>query len=104
MNKKENKIAEIDRVFNSVDDIEKVKISPFFKSKVLRKLYEEKQERVQVLFPWFTPKVQLAALVVFVVLNVFVITQMNTDNYTSEVTTFAEAYELTPETDLTLFE
>ena len=104
MNTKENKITEIDRVFNSVDDIETVKASPFFKTKVLRELYEEKQERVQVLFPWFTPKLQLAALAVFVVLNVFVIAQMNSDNYTSEVSTFAEAYELTPETDITLFD
>ena len=101
--KKDQIANEVERIINSVDTIEQVNASPFFKDKVLNKLYEEKEPQVG-LFAWFTPSVQLAALVIFIAVNVAVFVKINQQQYSTEVDSFAAAYELTPESDETLFE
>ena len=56
MMKKDQIANEVERIINSVDTIEQVNASPFFKDKVLNKLYEEKEPQVG-LFAWFRQKI-----------------------------------------------
>lgn len=100
----EDHIADkIQQTLDSVERIERVPASPFFKNRVLNKLYQE-QEPQPGLFSWFTPRLQLAALAVFVAVNIAVFIKISEQQYSTEVDSFAAAYELAPETEETLFE
>ncbi|WP_298894447.1 hypothetical protein [uncultured Psychroserpens sp.] len=85
----------VNTVLNSVDTIKDVKVSPFFKDKMLSVLFSEKREMRQVNWTWFTPKFQLATLFCFIVLNVFTLTQINNSTYDDYISDFAELYDLT---------
>ncbi len=101
--KKDHIADKIENTINTVEKIDSVSVSPFFKNKVLNRLYEE-QEPQFVLTSWLTPKVQLAALAIFILINIAVFVKMNEQQYSTEVDSFAAAYELAPESDNTLFE
>ncbi|WP_298534715.1 hypothetical protein [uncultured Algibacter sp.] len=88
----------INDTFDALDSIKPVNVSPFFKEKTMNKLFSEKEEVQQAdLWSWFTPKLQLAALVCVVVLNVIAFTRLEaTATYEESVMEFAESYGLSP--------
>lgn len=84
----------IDSTFEAIDAIENVNVSPFFKDKTMRVLFEEKEEK-QMSWNWFTPKLQLATLVCIVVLNVIAFAKLdNASTYEENVSEFASSYGL----------
>ena len=83
----------IDDTFAAIDAIENVNVSPFFKDKTMKRMFAEK-EKQQVVWSWFTPQLQLATLVCFVVLNVLALKQYNSNQYVTNVNEFAETYGL----------
>jgi len=87
----------VENTFQTIEAIEEVKVSPFFKERTLQRIFAEKEE--PVVWPWFTPKLQLATLVCFVVLNVFAFIQLESDTYESNVDDFAESYGLSTDND-----
>jgi len=81
-----------------LDSIQKVKVSPFFKSKVLNKIEQHKEEKVP-LFPWFTPQLQFASLAIILCVNITVIyysisSTETTEVQLSEFETFVQEYHL----------
>ncbi len=72
--------------------ITKVEASPFFKGKVLNKLFAEKESTS--IFTWFTPQLQLATLACILVLNAYVLFQYSQSNYDDKVSNFVETYAL----------
>lgn len=102
--KTNNNIQEkVERTFSTVDVINEVKVSPFFKDKTMNLLFTEKEEE-KVVFNWFTPKLQLATLVCVIVLNVLAFTQVNSDTYDTNINEFADNYGLIIDADETLFD
>ena len=90
-NNRENKIK---KTFDVLDTIEEAKISPFFKDKVMQQLFSKKEQK-QKLWSWFTPQLQFATLVCFIVLNSLALTQLETVvTTTTELDEFAQTYEL----------
>ena len=83
----------IDDTFAAIDAIENVNVSPFFKDKTMQRMFAKK-EKQQVVWNWFTPQLQLATLVCFVVLNVLALKQYNSNKYEANVNEFAETYGL----------
>jgi len=83
----------IDKTLEMTSDISKVQAPLFFKGKVLNKLFVEKESNV--IFEWFTPKLQLATLACVLVLNIYALIQYNQNNYDAQVSDFAETYTLT---------
>lgn len=98
MKTNQNISEEIYKTFESLDKIQETKVSPFFKDKVLRNVFEAKEE-VREPFLWFTPKLQFATLLVFVLLNTFALSNLKTDTYSENVSNFAENYGLYSSTD-----
>lgn len=99
-----NKLSINKLVENSLEmggTISKVQASPFFKDKVLNKLFAEKE--ATSIFAWFTPQLQLATLACFLVLNVYTFIQYSQNNYDTKVSNFAETYNLSSEGSDSLF-
>ncbi|KQC29775.1 hypothetical protein [Flagellimonas eckloniae] len=83
----------IDELIDSASKIEAVNTPPFFKDKVLNKLSQvtvEKQ-RPDVL-NWFTPKYQIAMLLLFAAVNIVAVYSYRSSNKQQELQTFAETY------------
>ncbi len=91
----------INTTINSVEAIETVQASPFFKDKTMQRLFAEKEVK-KVAWSWFTPKLQLATLVCLVVLNIFAFSTMNKSTYNENVNEFAETYGLSIDTETSL--
>ncbi len=91
----------INATINSVEAIETVRVSPFFKDKTMQRLFAEKEVK-QSVWSWFTPKLQLATLVCLVVLNIFAFSTMNKSTYNENVNQFAETYGLSIDTETSL--
>ena len=103
MDTKKNIQDKIDDTLKAMDSVQEVKVSPFFKDKTMQLLFEEKEEQ-NIAWSWFTPKLQLATLVCFVVLNVLALRQYNANKYNTNIDEFAETYGLeTTETEISLF-
>ncbi|WP_422859161.1 hypothetical protein ACOKFD_17925 [Flagellimonas sp. S174] len=95
MNEKKNTLKHLDDLIESVSDIESVGAPPFFKNKVLSKLGKlDDQENVLTVLNWFNPKLQIAALLAFVFLNLGVLYYYNSSYQKEKMQTFAEAYGL----------
>ena len=93
--KANNNIAEkVKSTFESIDHIQDIKTSPFFKDKTMRKLFDAKVAEDKIVFSWFTPKLQLATLVCIISLNAFALIQLKTKIYDSNVSNFGENYSL----------
>ena len=97
MNKK------INDVFDSVELIEEVKVSPFFKEKVMHQIRTASEDIQDATRSWFTPKLQLAALVCVVVLNVMAFSNLRETTYDESVSSFAESYGLSVSKESSLF-
>lgn len=72
MKTQNNKPIDENNTFDILDEIQEVKVSPFFKNKVLNQLREQKEEKVP-LFTWFTPQLQLATLALVLCMNALTI-------------------------------
>ena len=94
MKVKKNIQNEIIDTLNSVNTINDVEVSPFFKDRTLQRLFVEKQENLARVRSWFTPQIQLATLMVFVVLNVFAFTKLDSTPSNDEIDEFAQTYSL----------
>ena len=100
MDDKRNIDQLVEETLNSVSSIDAIKAPPFFKDKVLNRMTQtaiEKEEGVFIL-NWFTPKIQAAALISFVLLNTIALLYNTSDSYSENVEDFAEVYGLS-ETD-----
>ncbi len=85
---------EIESTLNAFDLTKQVNVTPFFKDKVMNRLFLEKEERQRRL-SWFTPQFQLGMLAVLIILNVFAITQFKNDTaIDTELDEFAQTYDL----------
>ena len=102
MNTKDNIQKKVEAAFNTIESIEEVKVSPFFKDKTMQRLFSEKED-IRTAWSWFTPKLQLATLACIVVLNIMAFTQTDTEVNEDTIEDFATTYELsTNEDTLTL--
>ena len=91
----------IDEAFNAIDAIETVNVPPFFKDKTMQLLFAEKEETTTV-WSWFTPKWQLASLVVIIALNIVALNEVSTSKYDESIDDFAQAYGLNSTSETTL--
>tara|TARA_B100000795_G_C22772702_1_gene428595 strand:+ start:546 stop:860 length:315 start_codon:yes stop_codon:yes gene_type:complete len=93
--KTNSNIAEkVKSTFESIDHIQDIKISPFFKDKTMRKLFDAEVEEEKILFSWFAPKLQLATLICIIILNSVAFIQLKSTTYDSNISNFAENYSL----------
>lgn len=89
----------INDTLNTLESIENVNVSPFFKGKTMQLLFAEK-DLEQTVWAWFTPKLQLATLVCVVVLNVIAFTKLEeASSYDENLSEFAESYGLSTSDD-----
>lgn len=96
MKNKEQINNKVDAAFNALNAIEEVQVNHFFKHKVLQQLELQNEVKTPI-FTWFTPKFQLASLVVVLLLNASAIlyafsSQEKTGTVSLE--TFAQEYSL----------
>ncbi len=87
---------------NVADTIQEVKVSPFLKDKILNNLNTEIDESQKV-WAWFTPKFQLATLIVVILLNVYAYKVLTSDNYNTTVEEFVDTYNFGDETYTSIF-
>jgi len=93
MNKK------VKETFDSIASIEEVKVSPFFKENVMHKIRTASEDIQETTWSWFTPKLQLVTLVCVVVLNVMAFKNIKTSTYEENISSFAESYGLSTNTE-----
>jgi len=89
----------INAVIDSADHLEKANLSPFFKEKTMQRMFAKQPQKQPVFLAWFTPKLQLATLVGFVLLNVFAFMNLNSSTYNDNVQEFADSYGLSVSSD-----
>lgn len=97
MSKKENIQLKIDELIDSASSMDRVNTPPFFKDKVLSgfaKIATENQESFSII--WFTPKHQIAALLIFAFINLSALYLYNNYNQSQDIETFAQAYGFSP--------
>ena len=95
MNDKKNTFKNLDDLIESVSDIESVDAPSFFKDSVLKKIEkQEGQEQSPLVLSWLTPRLQIAALLAFVFINLGVLYYYNSMNQDQELETFAQTYGL----------
>ena len=87
---------QVEEAFTSLDTINEVKISASFKQNILNELNSTPKEKV--LFPWFTPQLQFAAMIIVLLVNVSAIMYtFSTEDQTSDIDTFAQEYHFDTE-------
>ena len=85
----------IDEVLEAASQIDEVKVPPFFKDKVLHRLTNAQDEVETVpILGWFTLKYQVAALLIFAIVNILAIRSYVSSNQEEQATTFAQMYGL----------
>lgn len=87
---------------NVADTIQEVKVSPFLKDRILNNLNTEIDESQKV-WAWFTPKFQIAMLIVVILLNVYAYKVLTSDNYNTTVEEFVDTYDFGEETYTSIF-
>ncbi len=93
MDGKKNTQQKIDEVLDTASHIESVNISPFFKDKVLHRLDSLTQPgEHNLVLSWFTPKYQVAVLLLLAILNIGAIYSYRISNQQEQMTAFAEAF------------
>lgn len=93
MNKK------VKETLDSIESIKEVEVSPFFKEKVMHQIRNASEDIQEATWSWFTPKVQLATLVCVVVLNIIAFNNLQKMTYNESVSSFAESYGLSTDTE-----
>lgn len=100
MDGKKNTQQKIDEVLETVSHIEAVNTPPFFKDRVLNRLSNDNEvNEASNVLDWFLPKYQIAALVVFAVLNFGALYVYNNNNQIEEIEAFAQSYGLSFDED-----
>lgn len=95
MDGKRTTSKKVDEILNSVDGIETVKAPPFFKERTLQRLSQDHGKvAAPNLLGWFTPGYQVAAILVFIALNLFTLYSYYSSNEQQELQTFAQNYGL----------
>ncbi len=94
MKTKEEIQNKISKAFDTLDTIENVDLSPFFKNKVLQKIQKPLVDRN--LFTWFTPQLQLAVLAIIFIVNTTAVIYSfsNQEQNNSGIETFIQEYNL----------
>lgn len=87
---------------DSVDSIKEVNVSPFLKDRILHQLDAE-EEKSKLVFSWFTPQLQLAALCVVILLNVYAYSVLTSQEYETKVEEFVDTYDFGDETYTSIF-
>ena len=90
----------IEATFKVLDAVEEVKVSHFFKHKVLQQLAHQQEEK-PIVFAWFSPKLQMATLGLVLLMNVstiFYAFSSQEQITESSLETFAQEYSLQSET------
>lgn len=98
MKKEEYIQKQVDETLEIGSQFSDVKISRQFKEKVMSRLFTEKK---QLLFSWFTPKLQFATLAMVLVINCSAILYNTNASYNSNVDSFAQQFNLSS-TDILL--
>ena len=100
MKNKEHINQQVAATFKVLDAIEEVKVTHFFKHKVLQQLNNQKEEKTRIL-AWFTPSLQLATLGLVILLNTSAVLyafSFQEQTLVDSLDTFAQEYSLKPET------
>jgi hypothetical protein len=84
----------VQETLDSIESIEEVQVSPFFKENVMHQIRNAPEDIQEVTWSWFTPKLQLATLVFVVVLNVMAFSNLHEATYDANINNFAESYGL----------
>lgn len=92
----------VNATLNAVDAIQEVKVSPFLKGRILNNLSAEVEE-TQKVWSWFTPKYQIATLIVVILLNVYAYKVLTSDEYNTTVEEFVDTYDFGDETYTSIF-
>ena len=92
----------VNATLNVADTIQEVRVSPSLKDRILNNLSIEIDENHKV-WAWFTPKFQLATLIVVVLLNVYAYKVLTSDNYNTTVEEFVDTYNFGDETYTSIF-
>lgn len=87
MDFKNNKTPE----FEILNEIKEVEVSASFKSSVLEKIEEKKESNV-IGFNWFTPKYQIAAMIVVLLVNTLAIAYAFSYKETESLESLQEQY------------
>lgn len=90
----------IENTFNVLDTIEEVKVNHFFKHKVLKQLGNQNENKNSNVFG-FTPKLQLAALCLVLLMNLsttFHLFSLEGETVETNIDTFAQEYSLQSKT------
>lgn len=93
----------VNATLNAVETIQEVKFSPFLKDRILNNLTVDKEETLKV-WSWFTPKFQLATLIVVILLNIYAYKVFASDNYNTTVEEFVDTYGFGDETYTSIFD
>ncbi|MFB0937379.1 MAG: hypothetical protein ACJAV9_000108 [Urechidicola sp.] len=93
----------IDATFDALDSVKEVDVPPFFKEKVMKRLFSQEKEEKYIWF-WFTPKFQLATLVCVIVLNLVAFTELQADAYNDNVRSFGTTYGLQSDAENSIFD
>ena len=94
-------VAKVDDAYEVLDKINEVKISTSFKQNVFHKIEETKKEKIAL--TWFTPKLQLAAMFVILLVNVSAIMYtFSAQEQTSEIDVFAQQYNFNSKDTFTI--
>jgi len=86
------KNKEIEDLLEPLNKIGKVSTSAVFKERVLVKIAEEKTKTFVV--NWFTPKLQIAAMIVILLVNTIAISYLFKSKEDVSLENFVEQYEL----------
>lgn len=84
---------QIEDTFEVLNSIEKTTVSPFFKQNVLNKMFL-KEEKITVVRQWFTPKLQLVAIALVLLINAVSLFYVFNQNDSNTIDNFAKEYSL----------
>ncbi|GEM_PF-5649885 len=90
-----NKIIseQIENTFEVLSSIEKTTVSPFFKQRVLNKMFL-KEEKSIVVKQWFTPSLQFEAIALVLLINAISLFYVFKENNSNTMDNFAKEYSL----------
>lgn len=92
---------EVEDTFEVLKQIREVKVSASFQQNVLNSIEKIAQEKIT--FTWFTPQLQLAAMLLVLLVNTSVIVYtFSVEKQASEIDNFAQEYSFNTTDTLTL--
>jgi hypothetical protein len=79
----------------SLESIEDVSVSPFFKEKTLNKLFRSSEAiKISFMERYFTPQLQFVGLLIIVLLNGYAFYNYNSQQYDTGINKFSETFDL----------